>query len=355
MKISDFGKNFDFLNENLASANFAMVMSTGIVSIALHLLGCEWGAWILFLVNIVMFVALWIFYIINLLRWPKKMLADFSDHLAGPGFLTIVAGTNILGSQFAVLAGCHELAEALFWLGTSCWIFILWGTFYFIFTRNPKPPVARGINGAWLVATVSTQSIVILGSTIAAKVGWNLEVAFYILTALFVLGLMLYILVITAIFYRYCFAEMLPEEMNPTYWIDAGAVAISTLAGATLILHYGETPMLDQFMPYIKGTTLLTWATATFWIPMLFLFGIWRHILKGYPFTYQAAFWGMVFPMGMYTACTATFAHALKFPALMVVPHWFIWVALIGWTATFVGMLGSLWHILRYGPPDHLF
>ena len=162
MKISDFGKNFDFLNENLASANFAMVMSTGIVSIALHLLGCEWGAWILFLVNIVMFVALWIFYIIKLLRWPKKMLADFSDHLAGPGFLTIVAGTNILGSQFAVLAGCHELAEALFWLGTSCWIFILWGTFYFIFTRNPKPPVARGINGAWLVATVSTQSIVIL-------------------------------------------------------------------------------------------------------------------------------------------------------------------------------------------------
>ncbi len=90
MKISDFGKNFDFLNENLASANFAMVMSTGIVSIALHLLGCEWGAWILFLVNIVMFVALWIFYIIKLLRWPKKMLADFSDHLAGPGFLTIV-------------------------------------------------------------------------------------------------------------------------------------------------------------------------------------------------------------------------------------------------------------------------
>ena len=79
------------------------------------------------------------------------------------------------------------------------------------------------------------------------------------------------------------------------------------------------------------------------------------NILKGYPFTYQAAFWGMVFPMGMYTACTATFAHALKFPALMVVPHWFIWVALIGWTATFVGMLGSRWHILRYGPPDHLF
>ncbi len=351
MKTCDFRKNFDFLNENLASANFAMVMSTGIVSIALHLLGCSWGAWLLFIINIIMFIVLWILYINKLLRWPRKMLADFAGHLSGPGFLTIVAGTNILGSQFAALAHCYFMAECLFWLGTCCWIFILWGVFYFIFTSNPKPPVAKGINGAWLVATVSTQSIVILGATIANKVGWDLEVAFYLLCALFLFGVMIYLWVITSIFYRYCFAEMTPAEMDPTYWIDAGAVAISTLAGATLILHYGETPMLDHFMPYIKGTTLLTWATASFWVPMLFLFGIWRHILKGYTFAYVAAYWGMVFPMGMYTACTATFSEALKFPALMVVPDWFIWVAVIAWTATFVGMLWSRWKILRYGPP----
>ena len=47
MKTSNIQKNFDFLNENLASANFAMVMSTGIVSVALHLLGCNWGAYLL--------------------------------------------------------------------------------------------------------------------------------------------------------------------------------------------------------------------------------------------------------------------------------------------------------------------
>ena len=46
-----------------APANFAMVMSTGIVSIALHLLGCEAGALILFYLNIVMFFWLWAVYI----------------------------------------------------------------------------------------------------------------------------------------------------------------------------------------------------------------------------------------------------------------------------------------------------
>lgn len=352
MLTSSFKEHFDYLNENLASANFAMVMSTGIVSIALHLLGCAWGAWLLFIINIIMFLVLWPLYILKLLKYPRRMKADFASHLAGPGFLTIVAGTNILGSQFATLAHNFIIAKCLFWLGTFCWIFIIWGTFYYIFTKQDKPPLQHGINGAWLVATVSTQSIVILGATIAKDVGWDLQVSFYLLSALFVLGLMLYIFVITSIFFRFCFAETLPAEIDPTFWINAGAVAITTLAGATLLLHNGETPMLDHFIPYIKGTTLLAWATASWWIPMLFLFGIWRHIIKGYTLAYTAAFWGMVFPMGMYTACTATFSHALDFGWLMVVPRWFIWVALIAWTATFIGMLVSTGRTLKDGPRE---
>ena len=350
MKTSNsFAANFWSLNENLASANFAMVMSTGIVSIALHLLGCNWGALLLFYINIGMFVMLWPLYLLKLFRFPKKMFENFSSHLAGPGFLTIVAGTNILGSQFAALEQNFQLAEWLFWLATGCWVFIIWGTFYYIFTRDPKPQLAHGINGAWLVATVSTQSIVILGSTIAGKLGWPMEWAFYLLCALFLLGLMLYIFVICSIFFRFCFAEMLPSELDPTFWINAGAVAITTLAGATLIEHTGETAILDHFMPYIKGTTLLAWATASWWIPMLFLLGIWRHIIKKYPFSYTPAFWGMVFPMGMYTACTATFAHALHFEALAIIPDYFIWVALIAWTATFIGMIVSTCKTLFMG------
>lgn len=352
MKTFSFAKNFDYLNENLASANFAMVMSTGIVSIALHLLGCRWGAMLLFGINIAMFAWLWPLYILKLVKYPRRMVSDFAHHLSGPGFLTIVAGTNILGSQFATLLGNYMVAEWLFWLATGCWVFIIWGTFFCIFTKNPKPPVSEGINGAWLVATVSTQSIVILGSTIAKPLGWDLEISFYLFCALFLLGIMLYIWVICAIFYRYCFAEMKPREMDPTYWINAGAVAISTLAGATLILHDGEAAMLDHFMIFIKGSTLLAWATASWWIPMLFLLGIWRHLLKGYTFAYTAAFWGMVFPMGMYTTCTATFSHALKFEWLMHIPDYFIWVALLAWTATFIGMIWSTFRTLFAGPPQ---
>ncbi|MDE5878918.1 MAG: C4-dicarboxylate ABC transporter, partial [Desulfovibrio sp.] len=67
---STFGARFWGLNENLASANFAMVMSTGIVSVALHLLGFQDGAMALFWINIAMFVVLWPLYLLKLVRFP---------------------------------------------------------------------------------------------------------------------------------------------------------------------------------------------------------------------------------------------------------------------------------------------
>ena len=51
------------LIRSAAPANFGMVMATGIVSIALHLLGMEAGALALFYVNIGMFCCLWAVYI----------------------------------------------------------------------------------------------------------------------------------------------------------------------------------------------------------------------------------------------------------------------------------------------------
>ena len=207
------GGRFLTMLEAQAPANFAMVMSTGIVSVALHLLDYPIGARLLFWLNAALCVGLAILYIIRLFVFPKRFIQDFRSHGAGPGFLTVVAGICILGNQFVLLGKDPAMGEALFWIGSGLWIVILWGVFYFVFSDEPKPPLEKGINGAWLVATVSTQAIVILGCILIDHMPWDKEIAFFAFTALFLLGFMLYLFVITMIFYRFAFKDLEPAQL----------------------------------------------------------------------------------------------------------------------------------------------
>lgn len=329
--------------QHAAPANFAMVMSTGIVSIALHLLGYAAGALALFYLNIVMFFWLWVVYIWRLCRYPGSFFNDMRNHARGPGYLTIVAGTGLLANQCALLWGRYDLAYALFWLALILWLFFIWADFIALFTAKEKMPLEKGINGGWLLNTVSCQALVILGCVIIKHTSWDREMAFLLLTGLYGVGYMLYIIVITLITYRLCYKPLPPEELDPSYWVNAGAVAITTLAGSELILNAADSPFLQELLPFIKGMTLMAWAFAAWWVVLLLILGIWRHVVRKYPFSYVPTYWSMVFPMGMFTACTIMFSKAMHMPGLMVVPHIFIFVALTGWLGTFGGMGHHLW------------
>jgi tellurite resistance protein TehA-like permease len=121
-----------------------------------------------------------------------------------------------------------------------------------------------------------------------------------------------------------------------------GAVAISTLAGTVLIANAGGSPVVLELLPFVKGVTLLFWATATWWIPMLLILGFWRHVVMRFPLRYDPLYWGAVFPLGMYTACTIRLAGTLPAEFLMPIPRVFIYTALFAWGATLVGLIHLL-------------
>jgi hypothetical protein len=56
---------------------------------------------------------------------------------------------------------------------------------------------------------------------------------------------MFYILFIALIIYRWIFISMEPAKRTPPYWINMGALAITTLAGARLILSYKSWEILS--------------------------------------------------------------------------------------------------------------
>src|SRR6478672_11009869 len=73
-------------------AYFAMVMATGIVSIASHLLGMVWIGRGLFWLNILFYASLCVLTLLRVFHYPQRVGADLMHHGRSVGFFTIVAG-----------------------------------------------------------------------------------------------------------------------------------------------------------------------------------------------------------------------------------------------------------------------
>ena len=330
---------------------FGMVMATGIVSISAYLLALPQLARAMFHLNLLLYAVLWLLTVLRALRWPTRFFGDFIDHLRGPGAFTMVAATSVVGSQLVVLDGDYGAGFVLWYAALALWLILIYAVFAALTLKAEKPTLDRGINGGWLLATVATQSVAALGALLAphAEAGWQSQL--HLLTlALWLCGGMLYIWTMTLIFYRYTFFRLNTDELSPSYWINMGAMAISTLAGSLLIANADGSPLLHAVLPFLEGFTLFYWATGTWWIPLLLLLGLWRYGYKRYPLRYDTAYWSAVFPLGMYAACTDELASALHLRFLLPVSETFLYAALLAWALAGLGLLFDLGRRLRGAP-----
>ncbi|HJV86373.1 MAG TPA: tellurite resistance/C4-dicarboxylate transporter family protein [Noviherbaspirillum sp.] len=328
---------------DMSPAYFGMVMATGIVSLASYLLDYPRIAHALFGFNIAAYAILWVLTVLRAVRFPRRFFGDMVDHLRGPGFFTTVAATNILGSQFVVLAADYRTGSILWGVAILLWIALTYTIFTGITIKEHKPTLDRGISGGWLLAVVASQSIAVLGALLAAHVDqpYRLEINFLALS-MWLWGGMLYIWMMSLIFYRYTLFPFSPGDLSPPYWINMGAMAISTLAGSLLIINAPDAPYLLSLLPFIKGFTVFYWATGTWWIPMLLILGFWRYVSRRFPLTYDPLYWGAVFPLGMYAASTRRMIDAMEFGFLQFLPRVFLYIAMFMWAITLIGLVFDL-------------
>ncbi len=315
---------------------FALVMATGIIAIAASQQDLHGVAKLLYFVAVAAYVVLITLTLTRLIRYPRNLFGDLFSHQKGFAFLTLIAGTNVLGSATALVHDWWGLAWALWWVGVVLWPPILYGALISDVIGSNKPDVATGINGTWFLITVSAESIAALGALFLERDGT--ELLAFVCLAVFLLGLVTYLIVMTLVFLRWVFVELEPTEAEPPVWIAAGAVAITVLAGSNLADATRASGYLVQFAPTIEVLVVLAWATATFWFPLMVAIGIWRHVARRVPLRYHPSYWAMVFPLGMYAASTSRMLGVIDLDVLAWVPKAALVLAGAAWTLTFLGM-----------------
>lgn len=320
---------------------FAFVMATGIIAIAADQHDLHWLADGLYVVAAAGYVILWVLLVLRIVMYPREFLADLDDHRKGFAFLTAVAATNVLGAGSVVLHGWWTTGWALWWVSLALWTVLLYSTLFAVIMSSEKPTLGEGINGTWFLLTVSTQSVVVLGALLLGNSPHD-RLAF-LLVAAFTLGIVLYLIVMTMVFLRWTFSLLDPREADPPAWIAAGAVAITVLAGSNLLLDTSQSPRLERLVPFIEGMTVLAWAAATFWFPVMIAIGVWRHLINKVPLRYHPSYWGLVFPIGMYSVATHKMRAAVALDGLQLVTVVALVAAIVAWSVTFVGLAHHLY------------
>ncbi|MGE5592038.1 MAG: tellurite resistance/C4-dicarboxylate transporter family protein [Bacillota bacterium] len=319
----------------------AMVMATGILSTAAHLLGMRLVSLALLAVATAAYAVLATLYVWRLTGFWPQFLTDLKTPQRAFGFFTFVAASNVLGIRFA-LGGWVRPTLVLWSIGLAAWLLLTYAIPALLMLRQDKAPLGKAVNGAWLTWVVGTQSVAAAAATLAF---YRPDLAPGLAAAgvsFWSIGVALYVALIPIIVVRLFFYEVGPADLAPPYWINMGACAISVIAGARLLQLPAGLAAVDAARPAVQGISLMLWAFGTWWIPALVVWGVWRHGVRRFPLTYEPTQWSMVFPLGMYAASSIAFGRVTHLNFIVVIASWEVWAAFLAWTLVFLGWAGSL-------------
>jgi tellurite resistance protein TehA-like permease len=326
----------------LYPGGFAVVMATGIISNVFWIEQYRCVSDALLLVAVIAFPILIMFSALRVTRHSAALWQDLISPRSVFSFFTVVAASDVLGVAVN-LRGFASIALLLWLFALTTWTVLIYFSFGVLTFLNSAHG-ANVVHGGWLIAIVGTESLVVLGAAVAPTLGEAAASVFVLLHLLWGVGLGLYGIFIALFAYRIFFFDVEPDDVTPLLWVVMGAAAISTNAGSTLILTESGIPFLLSMRPFIDGVTLLMWGWATWWIPLLLLFGYWKHIIRKAPVAYTPMLWSLVFPLGMYGLASLRLSLASEFTPLHTVAEAMVWIALAAWAITAASFVITSWH-----------
>ena len=319
---------------------FALVMGTGIISVAMHNNSQTPVSVALFVVAVAGWVILVVLHCWRALRFWGLLRADFTDPRRGFGFFTFVAGTDVLGARF-ILEGNRTVALALLILGALSW-FVLGYIVPWTAVLSPSiRPALTGANGTWFIWVVASQSVAVLAAALEPTVDTGRHGLALVAVFSWAVGAFLYAGVAVLVTARLLLYPLRPIDLTPVYWVAMGATAITVLAGARIV-QMADAPMVAATRGLVGGASVMFWAFGTWLIPVLCAAAWWRHVTHRVPLVYDATLWSIIFPLGMYGVASHYLGQADSLPIVRVIGEMVSWFALGAWLMVFVAMT---WHL----------
>jgi tellurite resistance protein TehA-like permease len=326
---------------DLPPGAFAFVMATGIISIDAYTFGPAWLSRLLLGLAGTGLAVLAAMLVIRLMQFRRNVLADLDAPERTFGFFTIVAGIDVLAARVADSG--HPLVTAVLAIAAAAiWICLTYAIPANLLLARGRDSVLGGVNGTWLLWVVGTQSLAICAGLLIPAWPSQASLLAAFALGLWGVGLVLYLMLVTLILLRWLTVPITPAALGPPYWILMGATAITVRAGAQLLAMPAGLAVFRLSSGFVSGFSYVLWSFGTWWIPLLVILGLWRHLKQHWTLAYETAMWSVVFPLGMYGAATGAFGKVTHLTWMAPIAHVMLWVAAAVWAAVAAGGLLSL-------------
>lgn len=321
----------------LQPAYFALVMATGILSIALRNERAYALSVALMWLTVAAYVVLVTLTAWRLARYRSAVGADLEDPRRAFGLFTFVAGTDVLGTRLAV-DGHHVIAFILLAAGWLAWLVLGYVVPWTAVLGHARRPILQNANGTWFIWVVASQSIAVLAAALEPDVTIGRSGLALLAVFSWSVGVFLYAGNGVLVACRLLLYPFGPEDLTPPYWVAMGATAITVVAGARIV-QMADAPFVAATRGLIAGASVLFWSFGSWLIPPLLAAGIWRHLIHRVPLHYEPTLWSIVFPLGMYGVAGNFLAQADHLPFAGSIGDVASWFAFAAWVVTFAAML----------------
>ncbi|HET8583101.1 MAG TPA: tellurite resistance/C4-dicarboxylate transporter family protein [Jatrophihabitans sp.] len=320
-------------NTDLPPDVFAVVMATGIVSVAARdhryprisdpLAGLAAAAFVLLALGL----------IVRVIARPHSAVREIRDPDVALRMFTSVAACTVLGARFVERA---NLLWALGALAVAAWLVLVPLAIADVASRA-RTDLRDHAHGAWLLPSVATAGLAITAADLAVHARSDTLVAVGCVAWLIAIGI--YVAVLALIAWRALAAPFRPDLVTPDSWILMGALAISALAGSRMLHASRALAMPDAFTDTVHYATLIAWIVASLWVPVLLYAEGWSVDHRTGSLHYTRVWWSAVFPIGMYSAATHEAAVELSMRSLRTISLVMFWIGFAIWLMVAIGWL----------------